>query len=287
MSFDLYTGITNQIVSMLNKGVVPWRSPILVQGSAGHPQNLESQKPYRGINVFLLAFTAWNKGYSSRYWLTFNQAKAHGASIKKGEKSSTVVYWKQLEVTDGETGEKKQVPMLRYYNVFNVDQCDGLAVGEASAQLRTPFTPIEAAEALVKGYHDGPAIEHAGARASYHPLEDRVCLPEAGKFVSSEEYYATLFHELAHSTGHSKRLNRGLDGNPQPFGSPDYGKEELVAEMAAAYLCGHVGIQPVVLENQAAYINGWLKKLHEDKKLVLTAASAGQKAADWICGQRD
>ena len=287
MSFDLYSGITNQIVSMLNQGVVPWRSPILVQGTAGHPQNLESHKPYRGINVFLLAFTAWHNGYSSRYWLTFNQAKAHGASIKKGEKSSTVVYWKQLEVTSSDTGEKKQIPMLRYYNVFNVDQCDGLAVGDEAAQRRLPFTPIETAESVAKGYQDGPAIEHGGSQATYAPATDVVRLPEPTKFVSSEEYYATLFHELAHSTGHSKRLNRGLDEAPKPFGLPDYGKEELVAEMAAAYLCGQVGIQPTVIENQAAYINGWLKKLHEDKKLVLTSASAGQKAADWICGMRN
>jgi len=285
MAFDLYQGITNQIVSMLERRVIPWRSPILSQ-PAGQPQNLESSKPYRGINVFLLAFTAWTKGYGSRYWLTFNQAKAHGASIKRGEKSSTVVYWRQLEVPDAQTGKPKQIPMLRYYNVFNTDQCDALAIGDEEKATPRPFTPIESAEALVKGYQGGPVIEHAGERACYLPLRDTVQLPEPGRFVSGEEYYATLFHEMAHSTGHSTRLDRGLDQAPRPFGSPDYGKEELVAEMAAAYLCGEAGIQPAVIENQAAYLDGWLKKLKQDKKLILTAASAGQKAADWICGAR-
>jgi len=286
MSIDLYQGITNQIISMLEKGVVPWRSPILGGGTPGHPQNLESLKPYRGVNVFLLAFTAWAKGYGSRYWVTFNQAKAHGASVKKGEKSSVVVFWKQHEITDGQTGEKKLVPMLRYYNVFNVDQCDGIKAPDVVQAVETTFAPVEAAEALVKGYADAPSIQHKGTKAYYSPLVDDVCLPKPQRFGSTEEYYATLFHELAHSTGHSKRLDRKLDTQPQPFGSPDYGREELVAEMAAAYLCGDVGIQPAVIDNQAAYIQGWLKTIKEDKKLVIAAAGAAQKAADWIKGVR-
>jgi antirestriction protein ArdC len=286
MAIDLYQGITNQIVAILEKGVVPWRSPILGRTSAGHPQNLESMKPYRGINVFLLAMTAWQKGYGSSYWLTFNQAKAHGASVKKGEKSSMVVFWKQHETTDQETGEAKKIPLLRYYNVFNVEQCTGIDAPDAGSFEPTPFTPIETAEHIAECFTDGPALEHAGQQAFYSPLADAIRIPEPTRFRSTEEYYATLFHELAHSTGHSTRLNRGLDTAPKPFGSADYGKEELVAEMAAAYLCGHAGIRPAVIENQAAYISGWLAQLHHDKKLIITAAGAAQKAADWICGQR-
>jgi antirestriction protein ArdC len=286
MKFDLYTEVTNQIVAMLEQGVVPWRSPILGRSTAGHPQNLESAKPYRGVNVFLLAFTAFAKGYGSSYWLTFNQAKTHGGSIKKGEKSSMVVFWKQLEATDEKTGEKKQVPLLRYYNVFNVEQCDGIGAPDADPFMPTDFKPIEAAEAIANAYAGGPRIEHGGQRAFYRPMTDSVQMPERVRFTSSEEYYSTLFHELAHSTGHSTRLNRGLDSDPQPFGSPDYGKEELVAEMASAFLCGHVGINPAVVENQAAYVQGWLKQLKNDKKLIISAAGAAQKAADLIRGER-
>jgi antirestriction protein ArdC len=286
MKFDVYTEITNQIVAMLDQGVVPWRSPILGRNTAGHPQNLESAKPYRGINVFLLAFTAYAKGYGSSYWLTFNQAKAHGGSVKKGEKSSMVVFWKQYETKDKETGDEKKIPVLRYYNVFNVEQCDGITAPDAVPFEPTDFKPIDAAETLVQGYAGGPSLEHGGQQAFYRPGTDIVRMPEATRFSSTEEYYSTLFHELAHSTGHSSRIDRGLDSNPKPFGSPDYGKEELVAEMAAAFLCGHVGIRSTVIENQAAYISGWLKQLKNDKKLIIAAAGAGQKAADWILGER-
>jgi antirestriction protein ArdC len=286
MTFDLYTEVTNQIVAMLDQGVVPWRSPILGRGSAGHPKNMESTKPYRGVNVFLLAFSAFAKGYGSSFWLTFNQAKAKGGTVKKGEKSSMVVFWKQLDVADKDTGDARKIPLLRYYNVFNVEQCDGITAPDVVPFVPIDFKPIDAAETLAKGYAAGPAIEQGGSQAFYRPGTDTVKMPEATRFASSEEYYSTLFHELAHSTGHSTRLDRGLDSNPKPFGSPDYGKEELIAEMAAAFLCGEVGIKPAVIENQAAYIGGWLKQLKNDKKLVIAAAGAAQKAADWIRGQR-
>ncbi|HEY4364920.1 MAG TPA: zincin-like metallopeptidase domain-containing protein [Bryobacteraceae bacterium] len=286
MSFDLYQTVTDRIVAMLDKGVVPWRSPILGRSSAGHPKNLESTKPYRGVNVFLLAFTAWAEGYESSYWMTYNQAKAKGGSIKKGEKASAVVFWKQYETIDKETGKAAKVPVLRYYNVFNASQCDGIEVPDAVPFTPTVFNPIEAADDVVKGYAGGPSIEHGGSQAFYRPYSDAVRLPEPSRFVSSEEYYSTLFHELAHSSGHSSRLDRGLDSEPKPFGSPDYCKEELIAETAAAFLCGHAGIVPAVIENQAAYLNGWLKQLKADKRLIVTAAGAGQKAADWIRGER-
>lgn len=286
MQFGIYQNVTDQIIAMLEKGVVPWRSPILGRQSAGMPKNLESGKEYRGVNVFLLAFTAWAQGYESSYWLTFNQAKQKKGSIKKGEKSSFVIFWKQYETTDKETGEPTTVPVLRYYRVFNVAQCDGIAAPDAVTFTPTDFQPIDAAEAIVKSYADAPTIEHGGTRAFYRPSTDVVRLPEPTRFVSSEQYFSTLYHELAHSTGHSKRLDRKLDTEPQPFGSPDYGKEELVAEMAAAFLSAHAGIKPVTIENQAAYLQGWLKQLRGDKKLVIAAAGAAQKASDWICGER-
>jgi antirestriction protein ArdC len=286
MQTDLYQEITDQIMAMLDKGVVPWRSPI-IRGGAGHPRNLESGKSYRGVNVFLLAFTAYAQGFRSSHWLTFNQAKARGGSVKKGEKSSIVVFWKQYEVKDRKTGEDTTIPLLRYYRVFNVDQCEGIVAPDVPACIPTEFQAIDAADAVVKRYKDGPEIEYAGTQPSYCPRTDKVRMPEASRFTSPQEFFSTICHELAHSTGSSNRLDRGLDLNIQPFGSPDYSKEELVAEMAAAFLCGRAGIHPAVIENQAAYIQGWLNRLKNDKKLVITAAGAAQKAAAWICGEKE
>ena len=164
MQIDIYQKVTDQIIAMLEQGVVPWRSPILGRQSAGLPKNLESGKDYRGINSFLLAFTAWAHGYESYYWLTFNQAKQKKGSVKKGEKSSLVIFWKQYEVTDEETGEPKNVPVLRYYNVFNVTQCEGIAVPDAATFTPIDFKPIDAADAIVKAYADAPVIEHGGTR---------------------------------------------------------------------------------------------------------------------------
>jgi antirestriction protein ArdC len=198
-SFDLYSEITRQITEMLEKGVVPWRSAILGRGSSGHPKNLNTGKPYRGVNVFLLAFTAYAKGYESAYWLTFDQAKGRGGTVKKGEKSSMVVFWKPIEVTDEKTGDPKKAFVLRYYNVFNVDQCDGIEKPDAPKFTPSEFKPVEAAERIVKGYADGPAIEHGGTQAYYRPLDDKVRIPEPTRFSTTEEYYSTLFHELSHN----------------------------------------------------------------------------------------
>jgi antirestriction protein ArdC len=286
-SFDLYQTVTDQIVAMLEAGVVPWRSPILGRSKAGHPKNLNTGKTYRGVNVFLLAFTAFAKGYGSSYWLTFNQAKERGGNVRKGEKSSMVVFWKQYETTDKETGEPIKVPCLRYYNLFNAEQVEGVEIPDAVKFEPIDFKPIEAAERIASGYAGGPVVQHdGGQQAFYRPATDSVHLPERTRFASVEEFYSTLYHEYSHSTGHSSRLDRKIDTNPKPFGSPDYGKEELVAEMSAAFLCSYAGIQPVVIENQTAYLAGWLKQLKSDKKLVVSAAGQAQRAADWIRGQR-
>lgn len=284
---DVYQAVTDRILEMLDKGTVPWRHPIRGGAGGGWPKNLESDRPYRGVNVFLLAVTSWMKGYGSAYWMTYRQAAARGGHVRKGEKSSMVVFWKQYDTTDKETGEPKKVPVLRYYSVFNAEQCEGVKPPDAPPEPAAPFEPIEAAERIVAGYADGPAIEHAGAQAYYRPSADLVRLPEPGRFLSREFYYATAFHELGHSTGHSKRLDRGLSTDLAPFGSPDYSREELVAEMASAFLCATAGISPPTIEQAAAYIAGWRKKLTDDRKLVVAAAGAGQRAADWILGQRE
>lgn len=286
MAFDVYQVVTDRILEMLDKGTVPWRHPIRGGAGGGWPKNLESGRPYRGVNVFLLAVTSWMKGYGSTFWMTYRQAAAQGGNVRKGEKSSLVVFWKQYDTTDKVTGEAKKVPVLRYYNVFNAEQCEGVTPPDAPPEPVASFEPIDAAERIVTGYADGPAIKHAGAQAYYRPSADLVCLPEPGRFLSREFYYATAFHELGHSTGHSKRLDRALDKDLAPFGSADYSKEELVAEMASAFLCATAGISPPTIEQSAAYIAGWRKKLTDDRKLVVVAAGAGQRAADWVLGLR-
>ena len=284
MAFDLYQHVTDRIIGMLEQGVAPWRSPILGAQAAGWPKNLVSDKQYRGVNVFLLAITAWAEGHPSAYWLTFNQIKQRGGTVRKGEKSTMVVFWKMYETTDRETGERTEVPVLRYYRVFNVGQCDGIEAPDAEPFEPIEFRPDERADAIVAGYRNGPTVEHRGTKAFYRPASDMVRMPERERFSSSAEYYSTLLHELAHSTGHSKRLGRGLDTELQPFGSPDYGREELVAEMASAFLCAEAGLEMAVMENQAAYLAGWIQKLRGDSKLIVHAAGAAQRAADWILG---
>jgi antirestriction protein ArdC len=271
---------------MLEAGVAPWRSPILGQQAVGHPKNLTTGKPYRGVNVFLLAFTAWTQGYDSSYWMTYQQANQRGGRIKRGEKSSMVIFWKPHEIIDKETSEKKPISVLRYYNVFNANQCEGVEVPDTPKFTPSEFKPIEMAESIATGYMDGPKVGTGGNKAFYAPTTDTVKLPEPTRFASTEQFYATMFHELAHSTGHSSRLDRGLDKKLPAFGSPDYSREELVAEMAAAFLCGEARIEPATLANQASYLSGWLGALKSDKRLIISAGGAGQRAADWILGRR-
>ena len=239
------------------------------------------------MNVFLLAFTAFAKGYGSSYWLTFNQAKERGGSVRKGEKASLVVFWKQYETKDKQTGEPITIPIMKYFNVFNAEQVDGIEIPDAVKFEPLDFQPIEAAERIVAGYVGGPVVSYdGGQQAFYRPSTDTVHMPSKTRFASEPELYSTIFHELSHSVGHSSRLDRKLDTDPKPFGSPDYGKEELIAEMSAAFLCSHAGIAPTVIENQAAYVRGWLKQIKADKKLVISAAGQAQRTADWILGER-
>lgn len=284
---DLYAEITNKVVAMLEAGVVPWRSPILGQSAIGSPRNLLSGKPYRGINVFLLAYTAFAKGYESSYWVTYQQANDSGGKVKRGERSAMVIFWKPIEVVDRQTGEVKEKFVLRYYNVFNVSQCEGLPVPDAPQFTPTEFNPIDAAEAIIQGYRDGPEFKLGGTRAFYTTSTDTVTLPKPERFSTAAECYSTTFHELAHSTGHEKRLNRQLGKRTNVFGSPDYSREELVAEMGAAFLCGHARIEPAVIQNQAAYISGWLGTLKGDSRLIISAGGAAQRAAEWILGIRN
>jgi len=260
--------------------VAPWRKPWTCQT----PANLITQKDYRGLNVFILA----SQGFPSRFWLTFNQATKLRGWIRKGEKSSPIIFWNlgdEREVTSQEGAKETSRPFfLRYYNVFNLSQTEGIDIPASLLQETRTYDPIETCEQIVAKMPNPPAFEQS-EKAWYSPSNDVVGMPARGLFHSSEEYYATEFHELAHSTGHAKRLHRENFGNPVSFGSESYSKEELIAEMTAAMLCGVAGIAQQTLDNSAAYLTTWIARLRADSRLLVSAASHAQKAADFIQGK--
>jgi antirestriction protein ArdC len=278
MNTKSYERITERIVGLLEQGTVPWHKPWQV--TTGLPRNLVTRKPYRGINPFLLMAMS----YDSPNWLTFRQAIQLGGSVKKGEKACPVVFWKHLDVTDKESGEVEKIPLLRMYYVFNVAQCDGLKNVPASDE--TAFAVTQAAE-IVAGMPQPPHIKLGMSHAYYTPVNDIVGMPEPKRFNTEDAYHATLFHELCHSTGHEKRLKRQSITERNGFGSDPYCKEELIAELGSAFLCGQAGIVERTIDSSAAYIQGWLKRLQEDKTLVVYAAAQAQKAADFILGRKE
>ncbi len=235
-------------------------------------------------------------GYTSPYWLTFKQAKEIGGYVRKGEQGFPVVFWKWLEGTgESEEGEERRtttrrIPLARLYHVFNVQQCELPARLQPFLQIHEPLSPdpqtqIAACEQILAHMPNRPPIEHREARAYYTPVQDTVNMPARGLFPQIEHYYSVLFHELTHSTGHWQRLNRPTLTDLCPFGSTNYSKEELVAEMGAAFLCGVAGIANETVDNSAAYIQSWLTKLKNDTRLIILAAAQAQKAADYILGK--
>ncbi len=273
-----YEIITETIIEKLERGCVPWHQP----WSSEAAKNLISKREYRGINVFLLGASR----YANPYWLTFRQAKQLGGHVAKGERSTPVVFWKWLEHerenADGEL-ETYSTPLLRYYRVFNVEQCEGIPADKVPPlDNARAFQPIEEAERVVRSMPQRPIIQHETAQACYRPAADIVNMPAPELFTSDAEYYSTLFHELTHATGHESRLKRLDTEKLAAFGSRDYSQEELVAEMGSAFLCGHCGIAERIIDNSASYIQGWLRRLRNDKRLVVFAAAQAHKAADFI-----
>jgi antirestriction protein ArdC len=284
--------ITDRIIAQLEAGVVPWRKPW--NARAGMPKNFASGKEYRGINPFLLH----SLGYESPYFLTFRQAKARGGHVRKGERGCPVVFWKwftpknQSDTNDPGYALPRRdpdgrviLPMLRYYTVFNVAQCEGIEAPALNISERE-HTAIEAAEHIAANMPNGPRIRSNQRAASYDPISDSVSMPRPEVFASGEGFYATLLHELTHSTGHASRLDRKGITEEIRFGSPTYSREELVAEMGAAFLCGEAGILETQLDQSVAYIDNWLHQLRNDRKLVVVAAAQAQKAADYILGRK-
>jgi len=285
---DIYAMVTDKIIILLENGVVPWRRPWT---STGLPRNLVSKKPYRGVNVFLLSASK----YVSPFWLTMRQANELGGHIRKGEESTAIVFWKienakaSPEELDAEETEKetRRRFLLRFYRVWNLEQCElPQAVLDKLPKMEThQHDPIEAVEKIIAGMPNPPEIVRGGSKAFYSPLTDRITLPPRELFISAEEEAATETHELIHSVGHEKRLAREGICEAAPFGSPVYSKEELCAELGAAFLCAEAGISNAVIDNQAAYVAGWLEKLRDDRKLLIHAAAQAQHAADYILGR--
>jgi antirestriction protein ArdC len=296
----IYKMITESILEKLEAGVIPWAKSWKTYGTlgGGMPINLVSNKAYRGINVILLNM----QGYDSPYWLTFKQAKQLKGSVRKGERSTTIIFWKftrkHFSEENGETGEtetvSKMIPLLRYYRVFNSEQCEGLShkrleelrkQAEETEAEAEEFDTLEAAENIWQNYEDKPELKHGEARAFYQPTSDFINMPLKNNEVweASEAYYHVLFHEATHSTGHKRRLNREGIINFTGFGSGIYGKEELVAEFGSAFLCGMAGIDfEKFIDSSASYIDNWKAAITADIKLVIQAAAQAQKATDYI-----
>ncbi len=282
---DPYAEVTARIIAALERGTVPWRHPWRARGL----RNAVSTRPYRGINLLMLSLTSMEAGYDDARWLTYRQAEQLGGNVRRGEHGTRVVLWKWLgRDEDGDTDSADEerrpaFPLMRLYTVFNVAQCEGLSLPEPESG--EAFDPLERAEAIVAGYAGGPHVFHDGESAYYIPSRDEVHLPPLAAFRDVDGYYATLFHELAHSTGHPSRLDREGYQESAPFGSPVYSREELVAEFGATFLCQEAGIDASRLDQSAAYIASWLKALEDDRRLAVAAAGQAQRAVDHILGR--
>ena len=280
--------IVDMVIEGLENGTVAWKKT----WKDFMPMNAFSQRTYKGFNIFSLTFFCAENHYSYPLFGTFKQIADAGGRVKKGEKSFPIVFWK---VTDQEKGKDENGNEIShdskrwftpfYYNVFNLDQTEGIDIQKYVSTFQPKINnPLEVCERIINHMPKAPCIYHDQPGAFYSPLYDKVNVPEITCFNGSEEYYATTFHELAHSTGHSSRLNRFESGN-FVFGSESYSYEELVAEMTATLLCGYCGIEQTV-QNSVSYLTGWAKFLKQERKSTLFgAATKAQAAADYILGK--
>jgi len=282
---DVYTRVTDRIIADLEKGLRPWLKP----WGAAHPAGCVSRPlrhngmPYRGMNIVLLWGEAMEKGYAAPIWMTYRQAHELGGQVRKGEHGSLVVFANSITRTEtNERGEdvEREIPFLKGYTVFCVEQIDGLPA-HYYAQPANPLPlseRIDGAERFIA--RTGATIRHGGNSAYYAPGPDHVQLPKFEAFRDRESYYATVLHELTHWTGAKSRLDRSF--NAKRFGDHGYAREELVAELGAAFLCADLGITPEIRDDHAAYLGHWLNVLREDKRAIFGAAAHAQRAADYL-----
>lgn len=276
-----YLEVTDRIVEALKNGVVPWERP----WASSAPRNAESGRRYRGINRLLLELTALERGYESSGWLTYSAAKRLGGHVRRGESGTMVIFYERRPKRPSEEPSWDQecdqefVYLARHHWVFSLHQVEGLdGLREHFARISFVADPDGRAEQILQ--RCGARIVHAGDRAVYAPEEDCIYLPPRAQFTSAPGYYSTAFHEVAHWTGHPSRLHRNFEGR---FGDPEYAAEELIAEMASAFLCTDAGLETV--SQSASYIESWLRLLDGDCRAVFTAAKEAQLAADFILGE--
>ena len=295
---DLYQQITNRIIIALENGVAPWKKPWRrADGSyiAGLPLNASTGRQYSGINVLLLWMSAAEQGFRSSQWLTYRQAQEIGGQVRKGEKATLgVVYkdWrKQAEDSNGNRqynadGEPvmETVPMIKALQLFNVEQCDGLPVHltEEPPQSEPDICPVIAKRINAMLHSTGVKYQSLPQnRAFYQFSVDKIVTPMAEQFVTEADYWSTLLHELVHSTGHAKRLNReGITSSTRKFGDPVYAFEELIAEMGSAFLCAQLGIDGDVQHD--SYVGSWLSILKSDKKALFRACRHARQASEYL-----
>jgi antirestriction protein ArdC len=279
---DLYQTVTDQVLDLMSQHGADWVKPWT---GAGIPTNASTGAEYQGSNILMLGMAAFAQGFEASHWATYKQWQALGAQVRRGEQSTIGIFFKPLIKRDDD-GTERKIPMIKAFRVFNADQVDGstppVVEGQGEAER------IEAVEVFLG--NTGADIRHGGAGAFYMPDLDRISLPHRETFTgtttstATEAYYGTAFHELGHWTGAKHRLARDLSGR---FGTAKYAGEELVAELTSAFLCAHLGISPTPRADHAQYLNAWMQKLREDKRAFLTAASAAQKAADYLRGLQE
>lgn len=269
---EIYADVTARIIEAIEGGCAPWVRPWEKHGPCAMPRNAHG-RPYNGINVLLLWVAAAKAGYADPRWMTYKQAQASGGQVKKGEKSTQVLLWRQITVADEQSDDEtatREIWIVKTFNVFNADQVEGLSPFEL------PSAEPTAVDALIAA--TGADIRHGGGRAFYSPAGDFIRMPRPADFKSAGDYHATLLHELVHWTGASERLDRELSGR---FGDDAYAAEELIAELGAAFLCAELGVVGEYVDH-ASYLSSWLKVLRADSRAIVTAASAARKAAQYL-----
>lgn len=278
-SSELYQEIAAKIIASLEEGIRPWEG--CFNTGIGFPVRVTGDQ-YQGINRFLLGMAMHEKGYTSPIWMTFNQARKLGGKVRKGEKSSLSVFFKQLEVEDKANADKtKIIPMVKRNNVFNVAQIDGLPEGFKDKFTQTPavtLTPIEKAEAFFEAIPS--KVIEAPQTPHYSPSKDVISMPPMGDFKTAEQYYAVKMHEHGHWTLHESRLNRSA--LLKDWSKENYAREELCAELTAAFVCPLLGIDSLIDAHHAPYIDSYIKILKSDPQAFLKACSQAQKAADYL-----
>jgi antirestriction protein ArdC len=289
---DSYQVITDKVIELLEKGIIPWKKPWRI--GCDDPRNFITKKSYQGINALLLH----SLPYDCNFFATYKQIKEKGGKVKKGEHGFPVIFWKiivkdkldkdgKVELDENGNVKKNRIYLLRYYTVFNLEQQEGIEIPKREV-VELNFNPIKKAESIIRGYKGKPKIECKVQRACYYPSTDKINMPKKETFDSVPEYYSVLFHESVHSTGHKKRLNRDEVNGFHFFGDDNYSKEELVAEFGATFLCAEANIKcESTLKNSVAYLQSWISKLQNDKKFLISASARAQKAVRYILGKKD